>query len=376
MEVILNQENLKQALKRVKANKGAPGVDGISVSELPDHLKRQWPELRSNLLAGRYKPQPVRKVEIPKPGGGTRQLGIPTVMDRFIQQAVMQVLQSQWDPTFSESSYGFRVGRSAHQAVKRAKRYVEEGQHWVVDIDLEKFFDRVNHDVLMSRVAKRITDKRVLKLMRAFLNAGIMQAGLVSPQMEGTPQGGLLSPLLSNVLLDELDRELEKRGLKHVRYADDSNIYVRSKRAGKRVKESISPGKGRAWIFIAPESIRRAKSRRREITGRSKGRSLEQVIGKLRVYLTGWRNYYSLNELPSLTRNLLGWIRRRLRSLLWKQWKKGRARYSELRVRGVGKDLAAQTVGSSHKQWRISLSPALCIALPNRLFREMGLPDI
>ncbi|USS94963.1 group II intron reverse transcriptase/maturase [Serratia symbiotica] len=327
MEVILNQENLKQALKRVKANKGAPGVDGISVSELPDHLKRQWPELRSNLLAGRYKPQPVRRVDIPKPGGGTRQLGIPTVMDRFIQQAVMQVLQSQWDPTFSESSYGFRVGRSAHQAVKRAKRYVEEGQHWVVDIDLEKFFDRLNHDVLMSRVAKRITDKRVLKLMRAFLNAGIMQVGLVSPQMEGTPQGGLLSPLLSNVLLDELDRELETRGLKHVRYADDSNIYVRSKRAGKRVKESIthwlekrlklkvnerksalsppgerkflgysiSPGKGRAWILIAPESIRRAKSRRREITGRSKGRSLEQVIGKLRVYLTGWRNYYSLN---------------------------------------------------------------------------------
>ncbi|USS95073.1 group II intron reverse transcriptase/maturase [Serratia symbiotica] len=408
MEVILNQENLKQALKRVKANKGAPGVDGISVSELPDHLKRQWPELLSNLLAGRYKPQAVRRVDIPKPGGGTRQLGIPTVMDRFIQQAVMQVLQSQWDPTFSESSYGFRVGRSAHQAVKRTKRYVEEGQHWVVDIDLEKFFDRVNHDVLMSRVAKRITDKRVLKLMRAFLNAGIMQAGLVSPQMEGTPQGGLLSPLLSNVLLDELDRELEKRGLKHVRYADDSNIYLRSKRAGKRVKESIthwlekrlklkvnerksavsppgkrkflgysiSPGKGRAWILIAPESIRRAKSRRREITGRSKGRSLEQVIGKLRVYLTGWRNYYSLNELPSLTRHLLGWIRRRLRSLLWKQWKKGRTRYSELRVRGVGKDLAAQTVGSSHKQWRISLPPALCIALPNRLFREMGLPDI
>ncbi|USS95176.1 group II intron reverse transcriptase/maturase [Serratia symbiotica] len=408
MEVILNQENLKQALKRVKANKGATGVDGISVSELPEHLKRQWPELRSNLLAGRYKPQHVRRVDIPKPGGGTRQLGIPTVMDRFIQQAVMQVLQSQWDPTFSESSYGFRVGRSAHQAVKRAKRYVEEGQHWVVDIDLEKFFDRVNHDVLMSRVAKRITDKRVLKLMRAFLNAGIMQAGLVSPQMEGTPQGGLLSPLLSNVLLDELDRELEKRGLKHVRYADDSNIYVRSKRAGKRVKESvthwlekrlklkvnerksavsppgerkflgysISPGKGRAWILIAPESIRRAKSRRREITGRSKGRSLEQVIGKLRVYLTGWRNYYSLNELPSLTRNLLGWIRRRLRSLLWKQWKKGRTRYSELRVRGVGKDRATQTVGSSHKQWRISLPPALCIALPNRLFGEMGLPDI
>ncbi|EDT7147441.1 group II intron reverse transcriptase/maturase, partial [Salmonella enterica subsp. enterica] len=226
MEVILNQENLKQALKKVKANKGAPGVDGISVSELPNQLKHQWQELRINLLAGRYKPQPVRRVDIPKPGGGTRQLGIPTAMDRFIQQAVMQVLQSQWDPTFSDNSYGFRPGRSAHQAVKRAKAYVDEGLHWVVDIDLEKFFDRVNHDVLMSRVAKRVKDKRVLKLIRAFLNAGVMQAGLVSPQTEGTPQGGPLSPLLSNVLLDEMDLELEKRGLKHVRYADDCNIYV------------------------------------------------------------------------------------------------------------------------------------------------------
>ncbi|MRT52090.1 group II intron reverse transcriptase/maturase [Raoultella sp. BIGb0399] len=408
MEVILSQENLKQALKRVKANKGAPGVDGISVSELPEHLKRQWPELRSSLLAGRYKPQPVRRVDIPKPGGGTRQLGIPTVTDRFIQQAVMQVLQSQWDPTFSDNSYGFRPGRSAHQAVKRAKTYVEEGRHWVVDIDLEKFFDRVNHDVLMSRVAKRIKDKRVLQLVRAFLNAGVMQAGLVSPQTEGTPQGGPLSPLLSNVLLDELDRELEKRGLKHVRYADDSNIYVRSERAGKRVKESvtlwlekklklkvnerksavsppgerkflgysISAGKGRAWVLIAPESMRRAKSCLKGITGRSRGRSLEQVIGELRSYLTGWRNYYSLNELPSLTRSLLSWVRRRLRSLLWKQWKKGRTRYNELRIRGVSKDLAAQTVGSCHKQWRVSQSPALCIALPNKLFREMGLPDI
>lgn len=408
MEVILNQENLKQALKKVKANKGAPGVDGISVSELPNQLKHQWPELRSNLLAGRYKPQPVRRVDIPKPGGGTRQLGIPTAMDRFIQQAVMQVLQSQWDPTFSDNSYGFRPGRSAHQAVKRAKAYVDEGLHWVVDIDLEKFFDRVNHDVLMSRVAKRVKDKRVLKLIRAFLNAGVMQAGLVSPQTEGTPQGGPLSPLLSNVLLDEMDLELEKRGLKHVRYADDCNIYVRSERAGKRVKESITSwlerklklkvnerksavslprerkflgysisfGKGRAWINIAPESIRRAKSRLKEITGRSRGHSLERVIGELRVYLTGWRNYYSLNELPSLTRNLLGWVRRRLRSLLWKQWKKGRTRYSELRARGVSKDLAAQTVGSCHKQWRISLSPALGIALPNKLFRDMGLPDM
>ena len=408
MEAILNPENLKQALKRVKANKGAPGVDEMSVSELPEHLKRQWPELRLSLLEGRYKPQPVRRVNISKPGGGTRQLGIPTVTDRFIQQATMQVLQNQWEPTFSDNSYGFRPGRSAHQAVKRAKTYVEEGRHWVVDIDLEKFFDRVNHDVLMNRVAKRITDKRVLKLIRTFLNAGVMEAGLVSPQTEGTPQGGPLSPLLSNVLLDDLDRELEKRGLRHVRYADDCNIYVRSERAGKRVKESItqwlekklklkvnerksavSPQgerkflgysitlwKERVRLSIAPESMRRARARLREITGRSRGRSLEQVIGELKVYLTGWRNYYSLNELPSLTSNLLSWIRRRLRSLLWKQWKKGRTRYNELRIRGVGNALAAQTVGSCHKQWRVSQSPALCIALPNKLFRKMGLPDI
>ncbi|WP_274852191.1 group II intron reverse transcriptase/maturase [Serratia marcescens] len=408
MEVILSPENLKQALKKVKANKGAPGVDGMSVSELPEHLKHQWPELRRRLLECSYQPQAVRRVDIPKPGGGTRHLGIPTVTDRFIQQAVMQVLQNQLDPTFSDNSYGFRPGRSAHQAVRRAKSYVEEGYHWVVDIDLEKFFDRVNHDVLMSRLAKRVEDKRVLKLIRTFLNAGVMDAGVVSPQTEGTPQGGPLSPLLSNVLLDELDRKLEERGLKHVRYADDCNIYVRSERAGTRVKENItrwldkvlklkvnerksavSPPterkflgyritiwKERVWSIIAPESVKRLKIRIKELTGRSRGRSLGRTIGELKVYLTGWLNYYSLNEHPSITHSLLKWIRRRLRSLLWKQWKTGRSRYTELRARGVSRDLAAQTVSSCHKQWRISQSPALCIALPNKLFREMGLPDM
>ncbi|EAP3285220.1 group II intron reverse transcriptase/maturase [Salmonella enterica] len=408
IEAILSPENLKQALKKVKANKGAAGVDGVSVSELPEYLKHQWPELRSQLREGRYRPQPVRRVDIPKPGGGTRQLGIPTVVDRFIQQAMMQVLQTQWDQTFSDNSYGFRPGRSAHQAVKRAKQYVEDGHHWVVDIDLEKFFDRVNHDVLMSRIVRRTKDKRVLKLIRTFLNAGVMDAGVVSPQTEGTPQGGPLSPLLSNVLLDDLDKELEKRGLKHVRYADDCNIYVRSERAGKRVKEGITrwldktlklkvnerksavstPSdrkflgysiviyKGKIQVIIAPESIKQFKARVKEITKRNKGLSLERIIEQLRKYLPGWLNYYSLNERKTINGKLSGWIRRRLRSLVWKQWKTGRTRFRELTERGIGRSLAAQTAGSCHKQWRVSLSPALSYALPNKLFRAMGLPDM
>lgn len=406
MDLILRPENLKHALKKVKANKGVPGVDGMSVKQLPAHLKRHWPELRSKLLEGTYQPQPVRKVNITKQGGGTRQLGIPTVLDRFIQQAVMQVLQDQWDPTFSDNSYGFRPGKSAHQAVKRAKSYVEEGYQWVVDIDLEKFFDRLNHDVLMSRIAKRVLDKRILKIIRTFLNVGMMDAGVVSQNTKGAPQGGPLSPLLSNLLLDELDQELEKRGLKYVRYADDCNIYVKSEKAGKRVKKNItrwldkklklkvnerksavsSPTerkflgysiqlwKGKIRSIISSESVKRCKTRIREITRRSRGRGLEQVIGELKVYLTGWLKYYSLNEQTSIIKDIGGWIRRRLRSLLWKQWKTWRKRYNELRIRGVCRDLAARTAGSHHKQWRVSQSPALCIALPNQLFRDMGMP--
>src|SRR5438270_12265357 len=239
MEEVCDRENLKAALRQVKGNKGSAGVDGITVNQLPDHLKQHWPAIREQLLSGTYEPKPVRRVEIPKPDGGVRKLGIPTVLDRLIQQAVMQVLQRQWDSTFSVHSYGFRPGRSAHQAVAQAQQYIAAGYGWVVDLDLEKFFDRVNHDKLMGQIAKRVEDKRLLKLVRAFLNAGVMENGLVSPSVEGTPQGGPLSPLLSNLMLDELDRELERRGHRYVRYADDSNIYVRSERAGQRVMESI-----------------------------------------------------------------------------------------------------------------------------------------
>ncbi|WP_324031068.1 group II intron reverse transcriptase/maturase [Aeromonas caviae] len=407
MEAICEPVNLRQALKRVKANKGAAGADGMSVSELPEYLKRHWPELKAQLLSGSYRPSPVRRVTIPKPGGGERLLGIPTVVDRFIQQAVMQVLQGQWDSTFSRHSYGFRPGRSAHQAVRQAQEYIGSGYRWVVDLDLEKFFDRVNHDVLMSRVAKRVSDKRVLLLIRGFLNAGVMEAGLVSPVTEGTPQGGPLSPLLSNLLLDDFDQELEKRGLKFVRYADDCNVYVKSERAGKRVMAGLTHWLSRklklkvnakksavaradtrkflgysfrtgkkVWCVVSPGSLKRFKERIRELTGRNTGRSLEQLIQPLRRYLTGWKSYYSLNQWPSVMRELSRWIRRRLRSVLWKQWKTGSRRYKELRSRGISKDLAAQTVGSCHKQWRISCSPALNMALPNNLFIRLGLPEL
>ncbi|EJE3221914.1 group II intron reverse transcriptase/maturase [Salmonella enterica] len=407
MEAICEPVNLRQALKRVKANKGAAGADGMSVSELPGHLKHNWPELKAQLLSGSYRPSPVRRVSIPKPGGGERQLGIPTVVDRFIQQAMMQVLQAQWDASFSDSSYGFRPGRSAHQAVKQAQNDISSGYHWVVDLDLEKFFDRVNHDVLMSRIAKRVSDKRVLSLIRRFLNAGVMEAGLVKPAMEGMPQGGPLSPLLSNLLLDDFDKELEKRGLKFARYADDCNVYVKSERAGNRVMAGLmhwlscklklrvnakksavahpetrkflgySFRRGRkVWCVVSPESIKRFKTRIRELTGRSTGRSLEQLIQPLKRYLTGWKSYYGLNQWPSLMRELNRWIRRRLRSVLWKQWKTGSKRFKELHSRGISRDLAAQTVGSSHKQWRISCSPALNMALPNSLFIKLGLPEL
>ena len=407
MEAICEPVNLRQALKRVKANKGAAGADGMSVSELPEHLRHNWPELKAQLLSGSYQPSPVRRVTIPKPGGGERLLGIPTVVDRFIQQAMMQVLQARWDASFSDSSYGFRPGRSAHQAVKQAHEYIRAGYHWVVDLDLEKFFDRVNHDVLMNRIAKRVSDKRMLSLIRRFLNAGVMEAGLVRPVTEGTPQGGPLSPLLSNLLLDDFDKELEKRGLKFARYADDCNVYVKSERAGNRVMAGLTHWLSRklklkvnadksavahpetrkllgysfrrgqqVWCVVSPESVKRFKTRIKELTRRTTGRSLEQLIQPLKRYLTGWKSYYRLNQWSSLMRGLSRWIRRRLRSILWKQWKTGSKRYKELRSRGISKALAAQTVGSCHKQWRISCSPALNIALPNRLFTGLGLPEL
>jgi RNA-directed DNA polymerase len=407
MEEVCQRENLKQALRRVRQNKGSPGVDGMTVDAFPDYLKEHWPTVREHLLSGTYKPQPVRRVEIAKSGGGMRKLGIPTVLDRFIQQAILQVLQTQWDRTFSEHSYGFRPGRSAHQAVAEAQQYVAAGCRWVVDVDLERFFDRVNHDMLMGRVAKRVSDKRLLKLIRAFLNAGVLANGLVRPTEEGAPQGGPLSPLLSNLVLDDLDRELEKRGHRFVRYADDSNIYVRSERAGHRVMESVvhfltkhlklrvnwaksavdRPWKRRFLGFrftsrhepkrsIGPQARKRLKERVREITRRSRGVSLERMAEELTRYLIGWRGYFGYCQTPSVLRDLDSWIRRRLRCVVWKRWKRGRKRFAELRARGVAKDLAAQTAGSAHGPWRISRSPALSIAFPKAYFAALGLPAL
>jgi len=407
MEAVVERENLKKALAQVKRNKGAAGVDGMTVGELPDYLKEHWPAIRAQLLDGTYKPQPVRRVEMPKASGGTRLLGIPTVLDRLIQQAVMQVLQADWDGTFSETSFGFRPKRSAHQAVERAQAYIASGYAVVVDIDLEKFFDRVNHDVLMGLVAKRVADKRILKLIRASLNAGVMEGGLVSPTEEGTPQGGPLSPLLSNLMLDVLDKELEKRGHRFVRYADDCNIYVRSRRAGERVmagierflekrlklrlnkaKSAVAKPSVRKFLGfsytggreprrrIAPQAIARFKARVRELTRRSCGRSLAQIVKELSVYLIGWRGYFGFCQTPSVLRKLDEWLRRRLRAIAWKQWKHGRARFAELRRRGVGRDLAAKTASSPRGPWRLSNSPALSLSLPNAYFRLLGLTSI
>src|SRR5882724_3257715 len=407
MEVVVERENLKKALAQVKRNKGTAGIDGMSVDELPAYLKEQWPTIRVQLLEGTYKPQPVRRVEIPRASGGTRPLGIPTVLDRFIQQAVMQVLQADWDGTFSETSFGFRPGRSAHQAVERAQAYIAAGHGIVVDLDLEKFFDRVNHDVLMGLIAKRVADKRILRLIRGFLTAGVLEGGLVSPTEEGTPQGGPLSPLLSNLMLDVLDKELEKRGHHFVRYADDCNIYVRSQKAGERVmagiekflakrlklkvnkaKSAVAKPRVRKFLGfsftserqprrrIAPQAIARFKAKVRELTRRTCGQSLAQIVKELSTYLVGWRGYFGFCQTPSVLRALDKWIRRRLRAIAWGQWKRGRTRYTELRRRGVGRDLAAQTAGSPHGPWRLAASPALNIALPIAAFRSLGLASV
>src|SRR5262244_2438241 len=364
MEAVVERENLRKALAQVKRNKGAAGVDRMSVDALPAYLKEHWPTIRAQLLEGTYKPQPVRRVEIPKASGGMRPLGIPTVLDRFIQQAVMQVLQAEWDRTFSEASFGFRPGLSAHQAVERAQAYIASGHYVVVDIDLEKFFDRVNHDILMGLVAKRVADKRLLKLIRGFLTAGVMEGGLASPTEEGTPQGGPLSPLLSNLMLDVLDKELEKRGHRFVRYADDCNIYVRSQRAGERVMAGIEKllakrlklkvnkaksavakpsvrkflgfsftgGKESPRRRIAPQAVARCKTKVRELTRRTRGRSLTQIIKELSTYLIGWRGYFGFCQTPSVLRALTEWIRRRLRAIAWKQWKHGRTGWHRTEV--------------------------------------------
>jgi RNA-directed DNA polymerase len=407
MEEICQAENCKQALARVKSNKGSPGIDGMTVEKLPDYLKQHWPKVREQLLSGTYKPQPVKRVEIPKPDGGMRKLGIPTALDRLVQQMVLQVLQRSWDPTFSTHSYGFRPGRSAHQAVAQAQQYISEGYGWVVDLDLEKFFDTVNHDRLMARMAQGIGDKRVLQLIRRFLQAGVMENGLVSPVDEGTPQGGPLSPLLSNIVLDELDRELERRGHRHVRYADDCNIYVRSQRAGERVmegitryfttklklkvkqaKSAVARPKDRKFLGfsftsgmkarrrIAPKAILRFKERIRELTSRTRGISMEQRARELSAYLRGWRGYFGFCQTPSVLETLDQWLRRRLRSAMWKQWKLGSTKFANLRARGIGRDLAAQTAASPHGPWRLANSPALQYAFPNSYFDSLGIPRL
>jgi RNA-directed DNA polymerase len=409
MEAICERKNMRAALQQVRANRGSAGIDHMSVAELPDFLTSHWPAIKEQLLAGAYHPKPVKRVEIPKPGSlEKRQLGIPCVLDRLIQQAVLQVLQPHWDPTFSDSSYGFRPGRSAHQAIAQAQAYLQQGYEYVVDIDLEKFFDRVCHDRLMSKLAERIADKRVLKLIRAYLRAGILEHGLVTVPTEGTPQGGPLSPFLSNVVLDELDKELERRGHRFVRYADDSNIYVKSERAGLRVMESVSHfltqrlklrvnqaksavakpqqrtflgftftgGKSPNRRKIAPKAVARFKAKVRELTRRTWGIRLEERIQRLSRYLNGWREYYGYGETPAVLRDLDSWIRRRLRCVQWKQWKVYKRRKTELMRRGVAEALATTTAWSAKGPWRACHTAGVQIALPSAYFDALGLPRL
>lgn len=407
MEMILSRENLIEALKRVEKNKGSHGIDGMSVKSLRRHLYENWDTLRDSLRNGTYQPNPVRRVEIPKPNGGVRLLGIPTVTDRFVQQAIAQVLTRLFDPTFSEHSYGFRPNRRGHDAVRKAKGYISEGYRWVIDMDLEKFFDKVNHDKLMGILASRIQDRVVLKLIREYLQAGIMINGVVYDAEEGTPQGGPLSPLLSNILLDKLDKELERRGHKFVRYADDCNIYMKSKKAGERVMNSITcfieqklklkvnRGKSavdRPWkrkflgfsftvnkkpkVRIANESIKRLKAKIREITSRSRPIPMEVRIEKLNQYLTGWCGYLALADTPSKFKEFDEWIRRRLRMIEWKQWKKPRTRVRELKGLGVPDQKAYEWGNSRKKYWRIASSPILHKTLDNSYWSNRGLKSL
>ncbi|MDL1984246.1 MAG: group II intron reverse transcriptase/maturase [Deltaproteobacteria bacterium] len=404
MESILERNNMKRAIKRVIKNKGAPGVDGMTVRKIKRFLKRHWSKIEQALLEGTYSPMPVKRKEIPKPGG-VRLLGIPTVLDRVIQQAVAQVLNQIWDYTFSEYSFGFRPKCSQHDAIRQCREYVRSGKRYIVDIDLSKFFDRVNHDRLMSRLATRIKDKRVLLLIRNFLTAGVMLGGLVEASEEGTPQGGPLSPLLSNIVLDELDKELEKRGLCFVRYADDCVIFVGSKRAGSRVMESASrfiekklwlkvnlekSAVDRPWnrkylgfcvtnsrknpkIRIHWQTIKRFKDRIREITARRRGRSISQVVGELKEFMSGWWNYFGITESFNRLRPLQHWVRRRLRAVIWKHWKNRRTRVGELLKRGVYRDQALTTGCARKGPWRMSKVKWVQIALPDLHFKSLGL---
>lgn len=407
MDWVVEEGNMAAALKRVRRNKGSPGIDGMDVEELPEYLASAWERIRAELLAGRYRPKPVKRVEIPKSNGGVRQLGIPTAEDRMIQQMVLNVLQPVFDRTFSERSYGFRPGRSAQQAVKAARRYVQEGREWVVDVDLEKFFDRVNHDILMSRLATRIKDKRVLGLIRRYLEAGVMAQGVVVERWEGTPQGGPLSPLLANVLLDEVDKELEKRGHAFVRYADDGNVYVRSEAAAlgvmetlkrlyaklrlrineaksgiKRARDSQYLGYG-FWVAkgivrqcVSRKALKAMKARVRLITQRNGGRSLAEMAKELKAYLTGWKEYFRLAETPRKFAELDGWIRRRLRMVRLKQWKSGSGIYRELRAAGVSSKAASSVSACPRRWWRMAGTSALNIAMSNNCFAKLGVPRL
>ena len=406
-ERVWARENLYQALHRVESNRGAAGVDGMTAAELRPYLKAQWPSIRAALEEGRYRPSPVRRVMIPKPDGGERQLGIPTVVDRFIQQAIAQGLTPLFEPLFSAHSYGFRPGRSAHDAIRQAQAYVQEGYEWAVDIDLEKFFDRVNHDMLMARVARVVKDKRVLKLIRAYLESGVMVEGVVMETEEGTPQGGPLSPLLANILLDDLDKELERRGHRFVRYADDCNIYVRTRRAGERVMKSVGQYleqtlklkvnrqkskveratkvkllgfsfykyKGEVRIRVASKAIGRYREKIRALTRRTRSGKLEEIIQAVNQYMRGWIGYFRLADTPSIFADLDSWLRRRLRQLVWKRWKRGRTRYRELVALGVPRSRAALgAVGTS--PWRMAKTPVVNEALSNAYWQKLGLESL
>ena len=407
MEQVVERSNLWSAYQRVVRNKGAPGVDDLEVSEFKDWLKVHWPSVKEALLAGRYMPQAVRRVDIPKPSGGVRTLGVPTVLDRLIQQALHQALQPLFEPSFSEGSFGFRPGRNAHQAVRRAQAYIREGKRWVVDFDLEKFFDRVNHDALMGRVAHRVSDVRVLKLIRRFLEAGMMSEGLVAPRREGTPQGGPLSPLLSNILLTDLDRELERRGLAFCRYADDCNVYVGSRVAGERVMRGIrvflekalhlrvnaqKSAVARPWVRkflgfsfsvqretrlrIAPESVQRLTQRIRELLRSGRGRSLAHTIDTLNPLLRGWIQYFQLAQAKGILEELDGWVRRRLRCLLWRQWKRPRTRQRKLCALGLDAERAWHSAGNGRGPWWNAGASHMNHALPAAYFTHLGLVSL
>ena len=403
----LTKENMQQALKRVKANKGAAGVDGLNIAQTIEHLRTHWTQIRQQLLQGKYRPSPVRRVTIPKPDGGQRELGIPTVTDRLIQQALLQVLQPLIDPTFSEHSYGFRPGRRAHDAVKAAQAYVQSGRRVVVDVDLEKFFDRVNHDILMDRLHQRINDAGVIWLIRAYLNSGIMDGGVVQQRMQGTPQGGPLSPLLANVLLDEVDKELERRGHCFARYADDCNVYVHSIQAGERVmrllrrlyaklhltinetKSAVASVFGRKflgyslWVVkgkvvqltVAKKALLTFKQRIRELTWRSGGRSMAEVVERLRVYLLGWKTYFALAPAIKVRRELDEWLRHRLRAIQLKHWKRGKTMFRELRALGASVDVAKQVAANSRRWWRNS-ARLVQTTLTISHFDRLGVPRL